>query len=128
METRTLTVELSEDLYTKFMGVVTGKGGRWRSCRKKDTASGAVQSAVTDALMLFLQDGQTELPEFREYAREKYPELDEDLITMIESLIKREKQKAPALKRTIYPTVTPRMAAEIGRREIKKEHPHLFEG
>lgn len=33
-------------------------------------------------------------PEFREYAQEKYPdELDEDLITMIEDLIERRRQK-----------------------------------
>jgi len=32
-----------------------------------------------------------ELPEFRKYARQKYPELDEDLITMIEDLIRRVK-------------------------------------
>jgi len=36
----------------------------------------------------------TEWPEFREYARKKYPkELDEDLITMIEDLIERRRQK-----------------------------------
>ena len=35
-----------------------------------------------------------ELPEFREYARQKYPdELDEDLITMIEDLIERRRSK-----------------------------------
>jgi hypothetical protein len=35
-----------------------------------------------------------EWPEFREYARQKYPnELDEDLITMIEDLIERRRQK-----------------------------------
>jgi len=34
-----------------------------------------------------------DLPEFREYASRKYPELDEDLITMIEDLIKRQSQK-----------------------------------
>ena len=34
------------------------------------------------------------LPEFREYARQKYPnELDEDLITMIEDLIERRRVK-----------------------------------
>ncbi|MBA7613978.1 hypothetical protein ES703_21239 [subsurface metagenome] len=36
---------------------------------------------------------RTELPEFRDYIRYKYPELDEDLITMIEDLILREKQR-----------------------------------
>lgn len=36
----------------------------------------------------------TEWPEFREYARRKYPvELDEDLITMIEDLIERRRTK-----------------------------------
>ena len=36
----------------------------------------------------------TEWPEFREYARQMYPnELDEDLITMIEDLIERRRQK-----------------------------------
>jgi len=35
-----------------------------------------------------------EWPEFREYARQKYPdELDDDLITMIEDLIERRRQK-----------------------------------
>ena len=33
------------------------------------------------------------LPEFREYALQKYPELDEDLFTMIEDLIKRRRAK-----------------------------------
>ena len=35
-----------------------------------------------------------EWPEFREYARKKYPdELDEDMVTMIEDLIERKRQK-----------------------------------
>jgi len=34
-----------------------------------------------------------DLPEFREYASSKYPELDADLITMIEDLIEREKER-----------------------------------
>lgn len=35
-----------------------------------------------------------ELPQFREYARRKYrEELDEDLITMIEDLIERQRQR-----------------------------------
>ena len=37
----------------------------------------------------------SKLPEFREYARQKYPnELDEDLITMIENLIERRRAKS----------------------------------
>ncbi len=36
----------------------------------------------------------TEWPEFREYARQKYPrELSEDLVTMVEDLIERKRQK-----------------------------------
>jgi len=36
----------------------------------------------------------SEWPEFREYARQKYPkELDEDLITMIEDLIERRRER-----------------------------------
>ena len=105
MTTKTLAVELPEDLYHKFIETVTEKGGRWRSRRKKETFTGAVESAVYAALMLFLQnlDGEQELPKFREYASRKYPEMHEDLITMIEDLIKRQKEIAPALKpRTIH--------------------------
>ena len=99
MTTKTLTVELKEDLYRKFIEIVTERGGRWRSKRKKETFTKALESAVATALTVFLQglDGEHELPEFREYARRKYPELDEDLITMIEDVIKRQ-QVALALK------------------------------
>jgi len=105
---------------------VTGKGGRWRN---EETGTKAIEGAVYSALTLFLQglDVKHGLPEFREYAQEKYPELDEDLITMIEDLILREKEIAPALKpRTSHP-VTPGEAQEIGRRGIEKKHPHFFE-
>ena len=34
-----------------------------------------------------------ELPEFREYASVKYPQLDEDMVTMMADLIEREKGK-----------------------------------
>lgn len=105
MATKTLAVELPEDLYHKFIETVTEKGGPWRSKRKKETFTKALESAVYAALMLFLQglDGKHELPEFRDYAREKYPELGEDMITMIEDLIERQKEVASALKpRTIH--------------------------
>jgi len=97
MTTKTLTVELSEELYTKFIEAVTEKDGRWRG---KETFTEAVASAVTAALMLFIQnlDREPEFPELREYIHEKYPELDDDLITMIEDLIKRQKQTAPKPK------------------------------
>lgn len=42
----------------------------------------------------------TDWPEFREYARAKYPdELDEDIITMIEDLIERRREKKYAVKK-----------------------------
>ena len=103
MTTKTLTVDLPEDLYERFIEAVTAEGGPWRSRRKQETFTGAVESAVYAALILFLQglDGASDLPEFREYAWEKYPYLDEDMVTMIEDLIKRVKQIAPMLKNRI---------------------------
>lgn len=100
MATKTLTVELPEELYRKFVETVTEKGGPWRSKRKEETFTKALESAVYAALMLFLQglDEEHELPEFREYAMLKYPELNEDMITMIEDLIERQKEVAARLK------------------------------
>ena len=97
MATKTLTVELPEDVYSKFIETVTREGGPWQSRRKQETFTGAVESAVYAAFILFLQglDGDSELPEFRDYAHEKYPFLGEDLITMIEDLIKRQKERLP---------------------------------
>jgi hypothetical protein len=97
MSKKTLTVELPEDLYERFIETVTREGGPWRSRRKQETFTGAVESAVYAALILFLQglDGGSELPEFRDYANEKYPYLGEDMVTMIEDLIKREKERLP---------------------------------
>ena len=91
-KTLTLTVELPEDLYDRVIETVTREDGRWRS--KRQTFTQALESAVRDALTLFLQgfDGEHELPEFRDYARKKYPEMDGDLITMIEDLIERQKE------------------------------------
>jgi len=92
MATKYLTVELSEELYSKFIETVTEKGGHWRG---KETFTEAVESAVTAALMLFLQniDSDSELPDFRDYLTEKYPGLDEDMVTMMADLIEREKEK-----------------------------------
>jgi len=42
----------------------------------------------------------SEYPEFRDYARQKYPgELDEDLVTLIEDLIERRREKRHEGKR-----------------------------
>lgn len=101
MATKTLTVELSEDLYRRFVETVTDKGGPWRSKRKKETFTKALESAVTAALMLFLQnltEGSVALPEFREYASRKCPELNEVMVTIIEDLIKRQREIAASLK------------------------------
>ena len=41
-----------------------------------------------------LEKAASELPEFREYARSKYPrELDDDLVTLIEDLIERRRKR-----------------------------------
>lgn len=95
MARKTLTVELSEGLYEKFVETVTKEGGPWRSKRRGETSTDAIESAVMVALMLFLQnlDRDSELPEFRDYILEKYPGLDEDLVTMIEDLIERKRRQ-----------------------------------
>jgi transcriptional regulator with XRE-family HTH domain len=50
--------------------------------------------SITGHLPRIAEKPPTEWPEFREYARHKYPtELDEDLITMIEDLIERRRAK-----------------------------------
>lgn len=97
MSKKTLIVELPEDLYGRFIETVTEEGGTWRSRRKQETFTGAIESAVYAAFILFLQglNGDSELPEFRDYANEKYPYLGEDMVTMIEDLIKREKERLP---------------------------------
>lgn len=91
MSKKTLTVELPEDIYERFIETVTAEGGPWRGRHQQETFTGAVESAVYAALILFLQglDGDSELPVFRDYAREKYPQLDEDKVTMIADLIER---------------------------------------
>ncbi len=106
MSKKTLTVELPEDVYSKFIETVTEREGPWRSRRRYEIVADAIEGAVTAALMLFLQDlteESAELTEFRNYMHEKHPGLDEDLITMMADLIKREREVASALKpRTIH--------------------------
>lgn len=95
MAKQRLTVDIPEDLYNLFMNTVTESSGRWRSQKRWITFSNAVESAVVAALLLFLQGlgFPGDLPEFRDYVNEKYPYLDEDLVTMIEDLIKRESER-----------------------------------
>ena len=68
-----------------------------RSCRRLAEYTGVSLEKVLSIvghLPSVAETRPTEWPEFREYARNKYPnELDEDLITMIEDLIERRRQK-----------------------------------
>jgi len=68
-----------------------------RSCHKLAEYSGVPVEKVLSIvghLPRVSEKAPPEWPEFREYARQKYPnELDEDLITMIEDLIERRRQK-----------------------------------
>lgn len=68
-----------------------------RSCRKLADYSGAPLEKVLSIvghLPRVADLRYADWPEFRDYARQKYPdELDEDLIAMIEDLIERRRQK-----------------------------------
>jgi len=68
-----------------------------RSCRRLAEYSGVPLEKVLSIaghLPRIAETVPAEWPEFREYARRKYPnELDNDLITMIEDLIERRRQK-----------------------------------
>jgi transcriptional regulator with XRE-family HTH domain len=80
--------------------------GRWlsgadipstRSCRRLAEYSGVPVGKVLSIvghLPQIAEKPSAEWPEFREYARQKYPdELDEELIVMIEDLIERRRSK-----------------------------------
>jgi transcriptional regulator with XRE-family HTH domain len=68
-----------------------------RSCYRLAEYSGVPLEkllSIVGHLPKIAETAPSEWPEFREYARQKYPyELDEDLITMIEDLIERRRQK-----------------------------------
>jgi len=68
-----------------------------KSCRRLAEYSGVPAEKVLSIvghLPRIAEKAPPEWPEFREYARRKYPaELDEDLITMIEDLIERRRAK-----------------------------------
>ena len=67
------------------------------SCRKLAEYSGVPVEkilSIVGYLPRVAEAGPNEWPEFREYARQKYPaELDDDLITMIEDLIERRRER-----------------------------------
>ena len=86
------------------MGISHATVSRWlagsdipntHSCRKLAEYSGVPVEkvlAIVGHLPMVPEAGPPEWPEFREYARRKYPaELDEDVITMIEDLIERRR-------------------------------------
>ncbi|MAF86062.1 MAG: hypothetical protein CL875_06285 [Dehalococcoidales bacterium] len=68
-----------------------------RSCLKLAEYSGIPLHkvlSITGHLPEMMEQVPAEWPEFREYAQQKYPkELDEDLITMIEDLIERRRDR-----------------------------------
>ena len=68
-----------------------------RSCKRLAEYSGVPLEkilSIVGHLPRIAEKGPPEWPEFREYARRKYPaELDEDLITMIEDLIERRRRR-----------------------------------
>jgi len=68
-----------------------------KSCRKLAEYSGVPLEkilSVVGHMPGVAEVAPPEWPEFREYARKMYPnELDDDLITMIEDLIERRRQK-----------------------------------
>ena len=68
-----------------------------RSCQRLAAYSGVPSEKVLSIaghLPRIAEKVLADWPEFREYARQMYPnELDEDLITMIEDLIERRRQK-----------------------------------
>lgn len=74
-----------------------------RSCRRLAEYSGVHLEkilSITGHLPRIAEAESPEWPEFREYARRKYAkELDEDLITMIEDLIERRRERGYGSKR-----------------------------
>jgi len=68
-----------------------------KSCRRLAEYTGVPLEkilSIAGHLSGIAEAGPAEWPEFREYARKKYPdEVDEGLITMIEDLIERRRQK-----------------------------------
>ncbi len=68
-----------------------------KSCRRLAEYSGVPLEKVLSIvghLPRIAETSPPDWPEFREYARQKYPtELDEDLITMIEDLIERRRER-----------------------------------
>jgi transcriptional regulator with XRE-family HTH domain len=88
------------------VGVSHTSVSRWLSGKEKPSFSSCVKLAnytrvplqrilhIVGYLVPVEERAASELPDFREYARRKYPrELDDDLVTIIEDLIERRKGK-----------------------------------
>jgi transcriptional regulator with XRE-family HTH domain len=98
---RRLPSQLAKDLRISHATVSRWLSGddipRPQSCRRLAEYSGVpVENILFIAghLPRVAEATSAEWPEFRDYARQKYPaELDEDLITMIEDLIERRREK-----------------------------------
>ena len=98
---RRLPSQLAADLGISHATVIRWLSGsdipNTKSCNKLADYSGV---PIENILMVSghlpggTSRGKSHWPEFREYARQKYPdELDEDLITMIEDLIERRRAR-----------------------------------
>ena len=91
---RRLPSQLATDL-----GITHATVSRWlsskdmpslQSCQRLATYSGLPLEnvmAIAGHIPMPREDSRTELPEFSDYARRKYPELDDELISVIEYLI-----------------------------------------
>jgi transcriptional regulator with XRE-family HTH domain len=98
---RLLPSQLAEDLGVSHAAVSRWLSGKdvpnMQSCLKLAELSGTPIHrilAITARLPQTARVNSDDLPEFREYASNKYPDvLDEDLIVMIEDLIDRRRQK-----------------------------------
>ena len=96
-----LPSQLAADLGVSHATVSRWLSGRdtpsTRSCRKLAEYSGVPLQkifSIVGHLPRVAETAPPDWPEFREYARRKYPNaLDEDLITMIEDLIERRRAR-----------------------------------
>ena len=94
-----LPSQLAASLHVSHVTVIRWLSGKdvpsTKSCRKLAEYSGVpLVEVLTIAghLPAMAQSVPAEWPEFREYARKRYPtELDDDIITMIEDLIERRR-------------------------------------
>ncbi|MBA7673062.1 hypothetical protein ES703_81250 [subsurface metagenome] len=95
-----LPSQLAADLGVSHTSVSRWLSGKDRpslvSCVRLANYAGVPLERVLSAAghSMPLEKTASELPEFREYARSKYPrELDGDLVTLIEDLIERRRKK-----------------------------------